>query len=104
MKKIITVISLLILAVPVFPCWDQFQKDAKHTGEVCDVTITAPLCIKYKYPVQGGMISGGFPLSDDNGCVYTNGASGVSKFDSKMGAVVWYKDGRSHDKLPRDDI
>jgi len=93
MKKFIVLLLFSLIASPVFPSWDQFQKDAKHTAAICDTTISLPLCIKYKYPVQGGMIRGGSPLTDDKGGVYTNGAWGISKFDSNLGAVVWNKAG-----------
>ena len=95
MKKIILLLPLFLIAVPAFPCWDQFQKDAKHTGSICDVTIDTPLCIKYRYPVPGGMLEGGSPLTDDEGFVYTNGQYSISKFDPKTGNYVWVQDGYS---------
>ena len=94
MKRIIIAL-MLVLAVSTFayPCWDQFQKDAKHTGQICDVTIDSPLCIKYKYPIPGGLIEGAIPLTDDDGFSYLNSAGTLSKFDIKTGEFVWIKTG-----------
>lgn len=93
MKKICALLALLLFASPAFPCWKQFQKDAKHTGEVCDITIETPLCIKHKFPAPGGAKQGGQPLTDDKGFMYINGGSKITKFDPSTGLYVWSKTG-----------
>jgi outer membrane protein assembly factor BamB len=100
MRKIIASMLFLLLAYPAFSSWPQFQKDCKHTAEVCDITINSPLCIKYRYPMPSMPKQGGQPLTDDKGFVYINSAGKISKFDPKTGNFVWIKSGYDTTNAP----
>ncbi len=85
--RLITLLALLVLSPVIFGSWDQFQGNCKHEAEKCDVTITTPLCIKWKIPVS--MMNGALPLVDDDGNIFYNGGTGVQKISITTGRLQW---------------
>jgi outer membrane protein assembly factor BamB len=93
MKKLAALLCFsLLLSASAFACWDQFQKDCKHTGEICDVTMDLPLCIKYRIPAPGGPKTGEISLTDNDGNMYLNSGISVTKINTTTGQQLWTLD------------
>jgi outer membrane protein assembly factor BamB len=90
MKKSCLLFLIFMLAsCSIYASWPQFQKDCKHTGSECDVTINLPLCIKQMYPVGKRGTQAGIALIDDNGGMYYNNANSIQKLDLTTGQFAW---------------
>jgi len=93
MKKLITLILFMLFFISsIYPCWEQFQKNHKHTGEDCDITITTPLCIRKIIRVcfnYEAMPENALPLVDEEGNIYINHFKYISKINPKIGVVLW---------------
>lgn len=91
MKKIIVLmLGLVIMAPPAFADWKQYQKDERHSGWECDVTIDLPLCIKWRAYI-GSTTHGAVPVADDEGYTYIIGGGRLQKVGILSGQVSWSK-------------
>lgn len=96
--KPLLAILFLFIATASFGAWDQFQSNCRHEAEKCDVTISTPLCIKWRIPLA--LRNGALPLVDDDGYIYYNGAYSIKKINIATGQDVWnvsYTTGSSAD-------
>jgi outer membrane protein assembly factor BamB len=89
MKKFMLLLLtvLFFTAAPAFCTWDQFQRDCKHTGQICDISVDLPLCIKWRFPVGGQ--DGALPLTDSDGNLYYNNSDHTQKISITQGRTVW---------------
>lgn len=92
MKKLVLALIVLFIASPfAFASWEQFQKDAKHTGTECNISVTTPICYKWTYSLGSDFLHGAVPIVDDNGYIYINTASSLFKFDINTQQLIWQK-------------
>jgi hypothetical protein len=89
-KTALLVLAMLIFVSPMFACWKQYQKDERHTGWDCDITIDLPLCIKWRMYL-GSTVHGAVPVIDDDGYSYIIGGYMLRKVKISTGEVIWSK-------------